>query len=144
MFVLGGAAIISLFAILQFVISPLVDWRHEKERSIPRAKNLYELAAQASASSGTAVTTGADLTTPVRNAISNTATKRSIILDFVNARDDGSVDVTIGDTPTEALFEWFGELEKSFGIALSSADVSRSVEQEGVANARLTFVRVGG
>ena len=144
LFVTGGATIIGFFVVIQFMVFPLVDWRSDSKRSIARAENLYQLAAQASASSGTASTANADLSTPVRNVVSSSASRRSIVLDFVNLREDGSVEVTIGDTPTEALFEWFVDLEKNFGVALASADVSRNPEQAGMANARLVFVRLGG
>lgn len=143
-FVIGGAAIIIVFVLFQFVFSPVVDWRRDQERSIVRAEKLYELAVQASASSGTAATADADLVTPVRNVISNTAASRDILLDFVNARDDGSVEVTIGDTSTDNLFGWFANLESEYGVVLSNADVARNIEVQDVANARLVFSRLAG
>lgn len=140
-FIIGGATIIGLFGLIQIIIMPIFNWRHERQRSISQAENFYELAVQASASSSSAATIEADLTTPVRNVISSTAPSRGIVLDFVNARDDGSVEVSIGNISTDDLYGWFSDLEKKFSITLVSADVARSPEAEGTANARLVFSR---
>ena len=138
-----GGALVALMAFFQFAVSPLMDWRGSRDRELSQARNVYRLAVQASASSGVAETASADVSTPVRNAVSDVALRYSITLDFVNVRPDGAVEANVGSAATDALFSWFSELETKFGVTLVSADIAREGDEGATARAQLVFARPG-
>ena len=140
-FVGVGSVILALLILTQVIMAPLSNWRDARTSRLAAAESDYKLVVQASAYSGAAATAAADMETPARNAVTTAAQRRSIILDFVNARPDGSVEANVGAAPSAALFAWIADLERGYGIRLSTADIARDTEDGTLSQARLVFTR---
>ncbi len=142
LFVIAGGAIAGLLVLLQLIIAPAVGWREAMKTKRAGAEDLYRLVAGASASAGAgAANANADLATPIINVVTDTASANGIEISFRNARPDGGVDAAIAADP-EKLFEWLRQLEASYGVTVTAADIAR--EKSGGVRAQLTLARRGG
>lgn len=142
LFVIGGGAILGLLVLLQLIIAPAIGWRENMKLKRAGAEDLYRLVASASATAGGGpATAGADLSTPIINAVTATAASGGVEISFRNARPDGGVDATIAAEP-EKLFEWLRTLENGYGVSVTAADIAR--EKSGGVRAQLTLARRGG
>jgi len=142
LFVMGGGMLVGLMMLLQLIIAPAIGWREAMKSKRAGAEDLYRLVANASATvGGGATTAGADLTTPIINVVTTTATSSGVEISFRNARPDGGVDATIAADP-EKLFEWLRTLESGYGVSVAAADIAR--EKGGGVRAQLTLARRGG
>lgn len=142
LFVLAGGAIAGALILLQLIIAPALGWREAMKSKRAGAEDLYRLVASASASAGgVATTAGADLSTPIINVVTDSASAGGVEISFRNARPDGGVDATVAADP-EKLFEWLRTLETSYGVAVTAADIAR--EKGGGVRAQLTLARRGG
>jgi type II secretory pathway component PulM len=140
-FVIAGGAVVALLILVQLIIAPAAGWRRAMAEKRDGAEDLYRLVASASANAGGAAqNSGADLASPIINAVTDTATAGGIEISFRNARPDGGVDATIAADP-EKLFEWLRTLEERYGISVAAADIAR--EKGGGVRAQLTLVRRG-
>jgi len=143
-FVLGGAAIVGLLIILQFVIAPALSWRSEAEARRERAEELYRLVAEAGAVGGGPAAAGVSpkAATPVRAAIADSAAAEKITLTYINVRPDGAVE-TNAAASSEAMFRWLGALNRDYGVIVAAADIARDRSGEEL-RAQLTLTRPGG
>lgn len=142
LFVIAGGAIAGALILLQLIIAPAVGWREAMKSKRAGAEDLYRMAATASAAAGaTPASAGADLTTPIINAVTDTAAANGVEISFRNARPDGGVDATVAADP-EKLFDWLRTLESRFGVTVAAADIAR--EKGGGVRAQLTLARRSG
>ena len=135
-----GAAIAGVVIILQLILSPVLGWRAEQAEQRQRAEDLYRLVTQASGSAGIAAgEAGADMSTPILNALTTTTGEFSITVNYRNARGDGAVETNV-TAPADKIFDWLRALDKRFGVTVASADIARGAAGEEV-QAQLTLVR---
>jgi type II secretory pathway component PulM len=142
LFVMAGGAIAALLILVQLIIAPAVGWRRSMAEKRVGAQDFYRLVVSASANAGAAsLSAGADLSTPIINAVTDTAAAGGVEISFRNARPDGGVDATV-TADAEKLFDWLRMLESRFGVTVAAADIAR--EKAGGVRAQLTLVRRGG
>lgn len=138
-FVAAGGAIAGLLVLLQLIVAPAVSWRQSMSEKRDGAEDLYRLVVSASADAGGAIQSpGADLASPIINAVTDTAAAGGVEISFRNARPDGGVDATV-TADSEKLFEWLRTLESRFGVTVAAADIAR--ERDGGVRAQLTLAR---
>ena len=140
-FVLAGGAVLALFIVVQFVIAPLIDWRSNQLSRVSQAESGFDLVVEAASRAGAASPGNKDLDTPVRNAVSQTASSGGVNLVFVNQRPDGSVEASLEDADPNALFDWLVLLDNRYGVKTVTADIAREQGDETLVQARLTFSR---
>lgn len=142
LFVIAGGAVAGALLLLQLVIAPAIGWREAMKAKRAGAEDLYKIVAAASASAGgAAANAGADLSTPIINVVTDTASANGVEISFRNARPDGGVDATVAADP-EKLFDWLRTLESNYGVSVAAADIAR--EKSGGVRAQLTLARRGG
>jgi len=137
-----GGAIFTTFFVFQFVYSPFSDWRKSALARADRSKEVYQLVSKASALGGTALgDEDRDIETPLRDALTQTASPSGINLNFVNTRPDGQIDASAASTDPDDLFTWLETLERRYDVTVENADVARERGQSGAVRAQLTFSR---
>lgn len=136
----GGLAIVLLLSAL--VISPLLSWRSEQHLRAENAAALYEMVVEAASRGGQAAAPS-DITTPPRNAITQTAGPAGVTLIYVNTRADGRIDANIASTDPDALYRWIDILRRDYGITIDTADIARESGNPEQVRAQLTLTASG-
>ncbi|MEO1251888.1 MAG: type II secretion system protein GspM [Pseudomonadota bacterium] len=135
-----GGALAALFLVLQFVVSPVANWRADSRQALASAKGLYEIVAEAAARSDGAGPSQSDVPA-LRNALTQTAGAADVTLVFVNIRPDGVVDATVATTQPQALFDWMAQLRKDYGARVVSADIAREAGEPSLVRGQLSFAQ---
>lgn len=141
--ILAAGVIFAAFFIYVAVITPVANWRASQHRALERAEGLYELVELAAARSSGAAPTASDTTTPVRNAVSQTASSIGVNLIYVNVQPSGAVDATASLVEPAALYAWLQAMEQTYGVRVVSADIAREQAQTELVRAQLTLMRSG-
>jgi type II secretory pathway component PulM len=143
--ILAGGALGAVFLVLQLIISPILDWRNDQRQRMNEAKAVYELVAEA-APRGRAIASAAAAsnTTPVRNAVTQSANAAGVSIVFVNTRADGAVDANIASASPAALYQWVQMMRNEYGVVVESADIARETGNPEVVRAQLSVSRRGG
>lgn len=139
LFVGVGGAIAAVVIMLQLVLSPILGWRESQALERQRAEDLYRLVSQASVAGEAGGGEGADISTPILNALTQTTGEFSITVNYRNARGDGAVETNV-TAPADKIFDWLRALNVRFGVTVAMADIARSASGEEV-QAQLTLVR---
>jgi type II secretory pathway component PulM len=143
MLLLAAAAMVGIFLFFQGLVSPIMNWRAEQERAFERAEGLYELVKEAASRASGAAASG-DAETPIRNAITQSASRAGVSLVYVSARPSGEVDTTASQADPADLFAWLQGLEQDYGVRVVIADIAREQSQGSLVRAQLTLARRGG
>lgn len=138
-FVAGGAAIIAVLAAAMLVVKPLANWREAALQRVETAERDYRLVHRSAALAP--VSSAANDETPVRNIVNQAARAQNITLTFVNALEDGSVEIQAGPLAPDVVLEFFATLERAHGIRATTADIVRAGGEAGDVRVRATFVR---
>jgi type II secretory pathway component PulM len=140
-FVIAGGVAAGFLLFAQLIVAPAISWRQSMAEERESAEDLYRLVTNANANAGGAVNvSSADLTSPIINAVTDSAAASGVEISFRNARPDGGVDATV-TANSEKLFEWLRTLENRFGVTVAAADIAR--EKDGGVRAQLTLARRG-
>ena len=124
---IAGALAGVLFLTLA-VIRPMSGWREDASRSADRARDSFELVASAAAIAGNVEVSATQNQTPLRQAITSSASSNQIELLRIGAENDGQIEVQLGDINGDQLFDWFSLLERQFGITVTFADISSNAD----------------
>ena len=143
LFVFGGAGVVAVLVLFQFILAPVMDWRTARTNAAREAERTYDLVIEA-AGRGPARDVAVDPSRPVRNIIAETAQTSSLELTYVNVRPDGRVDTTVSNADPAALFGWIAMLEAEHGVDVASADISRERGSTARVRATMSFSRSGG
>ena len=135
----GGAVIVAVLILLQFVLSPLISWRTDVRAEAETAERNYELVARAAATAPGHESV--DEETPVRNVLNDAASRNRVNLTFVNALPDGSVSLQAGPVTAENVFSLFDDLERSYAVRVVNADIARAPEDAGLVRLQATVSR---
>lgn len=122
-----AGALGALLLLTQIVIRPVANWRSDATRRVEQAENGYRLVAQAAAVAAPD-SAAAGEATPARNALTETARRMSVNLNFVNEHPDGSIEFQAGPVEPERAFALFSTLERDFGVRVVAADIARAAE----------------
>lgn len=123
--VAAGAGLLALLVCFQFMVSPLMGWRATAQTRAERAAADYQLVRRAAALARPA-SDKPESDTPIRNALTDLATRYGVPLVFVNALSDGSVEMQGGPADPQAVFELFSALESEEGVTVTVADIARA------------------
>lgn len=122
--VAGGGVFLAVLASLQLVLSPVMAWRADAERRAETAEGEYRLVYRSAALAIPEQRATQD-DTPVRNVVSDSATRSEVSLTFVNVLADGSVEIQGGPARPENVIRFFSALETEHGVRVVAADIVR-------------------
>ncbi len=144
LFVFAGGGVIATLALLQFVISPLIEWRSGQRQDLERMRDLHRVVIAAAGNAGSISGGDVDRTTPLRTVITQTSQSSSVSLNLVNVREEGNVEVVASVSDSAELFAWIALLENRYAVRVESADLARDANVAGTLRAQITFSRGGG
>ena len=143
--ILVAAGLAALFVLSQFVLMPINAWRTDQSRNRASAENLYEIVAEAAAVAGDAPADAPKKANiPVRNAVTESARAGGVNINFVSARDDGSIETSTPSASPERLFVWLESLRADYGVSVAYADIAREEGGVNTVRARLVLERNEG
>lgn len=119
----GGLAAALILSLL--VVRPLIGWNASMERKAELARDAYELTAAAAAVSGPSSSGPAGNNAPLRQAVITTAGNAGIELVRIGSASDSQIEIQAAPADAEVLFNWFGELERRYGVSVTFADMTR-------------------
>lgn len=141
---IGVAVALALALVVTGAIArPLLGWRADQAESARRAESLYAVVAEAAATSETGAA-APQSTTPIRNALTSSASAHGVSLSSFNARPDGVVEANAELTDPAALFGWLAALRAEYGVNVAYADIAREPNEPEKVRALLRFSRPGG
>lgn len=143
LFVHVGGGVIALLVFIQFMLSPLIEWRTSQREDLDRMRDLHRLVTAAAANAGAPGQSGVDRDTPLRTVVTQTSQTASVNLNLVNVREDGNVEVVASTSDSAALFAWMALLESRYGVRVESADLARDANISGSLRAQISFSRGG-
>ncbi|WP_425408608.1 type II secretion system protein GspM [Hyphococcus sp.] len=117
---LAGALLLSLV-----IVRPLFGWNSSADSKVRQARDAYEMTAAAAAVSGRASTPAAASNTPLRQAILSTASNAGIELVRIGSASDSRIEIQAAPADSEILFAWLSELESTYGIHVTFADMTK-------------------
>jgi len=140
----AAVAIFGAFFAYLLIVAPLTDWRAAQYHALERAEGLYELVEEAAARSAAAAPAASDTETPVRNAVSQTASSAGVNLIFVNVQPSGAVEATASLVEPANLYAWLQAMQQTYDVRVISADIAREQTETSLVRAQLTLVRRSG
>lgn len=122
-----AVALGALLLLTQLVIRPVITWRSATAKRAEQAENGYRLVAQAAA---VAAPAGMEASAEIlaRSALTETARRMSVNLNFVNEHPDGSIEFQAGPVDPERALELFAALERDFAVRAIAVDMARTPE----------------
>ncbi|MEM6413999.1 MAG: type II secretion system protein GspM [Pseudomonadota bacterium] len=138
-----AAVLAVLLVILQFIVSPIYNWRETQERKLRSSENLYELVAEASAVAGgvQSAETAPKANVPIRKAVTDSAKSSGVNITFVNARDDGTIETSTPSANPDRLYAWLEKLRSDYGVGVAYADIARDRNGLDAVRARIVLER---
>ena len=130
----AGALFLVLFVSLA-VVRPIAQWRGDAAQRAERSRDGYELVASAAAVGAGEASPAARASTPLRQAITASASAARIDLVRIGAEANGQIEVQPQPVDGEQLFQWLAALESRYGVTVAFADMSR--DDGGVVNAQV-------
>ena len=130
-----AGALFVLFFLSFAVVRPIAQWRGDAAQRADQARDGYELVASAAAIGGGEASPAARASTPLRQAITASASAARIDLVRIGAEANGQIEVQPQPVDGEQLFQWLAALETRYGVTVAFADMSR--DDGGVVNAQV-------
>ena len=137
----GGLVVALVFILVQFVFSPLTNFRSDARRDLARAEGIYADVSRSVAAG--AQETDADTSQPLRTAIARTAPNFGVSVSRIGADEGDRVDVVIDSAASASLLSWMDMLERDYGADVARAVIRRNRYDQSV-SAQVTFARGGG
>lgn len=134
-----AAALGALLLLTQIVIRPVVGWRSATAQRAEQAESGYRLVAQAAALAPTSTKASAEIS--AANALTETARRMNVNLNFVNEHPDGSIEFQAGPVDAERAFALFAALERGFAVRAIAVDMARSPESPHLVRLQATLSR---
>ena len=123
--VAGLAVILAAAILFQFVFTPLNNWREDAARKEQQARDGLTMVARAASTAPTQFAPGPAASTPLRMAITQSASAANIEILRIGAEINEQIEVQPGAVDSRVLFNWLGVLEKDYDVSVSFADMSR-------------------
>ncbi|MBT8473714.1 MAG: type II secretion system protein M [Marinicaulis sp.] len=122
----SSLAVIAVAAFLfQVVLAPLNNWREDATQKEQQARDGLAMVVSAASTAPTQTAQGPRATTPLRTAITQSASAANIEILRIGAETNGQIEVQPGAVDSGVLFNWFGVLENKYGVSVAFADMSR-------------------
>jgi general secretion pathway protein M len=141
----AGAALVAL-ALLYFAIwEPLTGARHNAERDLAQqravATRIEQIAAEVEHLRGSGAAAAANRNLSLVAAVDQSSRLPQLgkAPSRIQPEGDREVKVWLDDIAFNAVLDWTQQLQKQYGIAVSSAEIER--KGEGIVSARLSLVR---
>lgn len=134
------AALAACFLVFQFGVKPLGDWRERSATQAVQARDGFEMVVTAAAQGAAVGTEAPQSQTPLRQALTQSASAARIDLVRIGAEVNNQIEVQPEDVTGDRLFQWLSALQVQYGVTVAFADISRG--EDGLVKAQvLVFER---